>query len=58
MTKKWDDHKAAILDLYKERDMLLREVRQLMAGQYGSEASYTCRPSSHHSSVVDSRPRG
>ncbi|KAB5566877.1 Clr5 domain-containing protein [Coniochaeta sp. 2T2.1] len=39
MTKKWDEHRATIISLYKEQHKPLREVQRLMKEQYGFDAS-------------------
>jgi hypothetical protein len=40
MTKRWDEHRATIISLYKEQHKPLHEVKRLMAEQYGFVASY------------------
>jgi hypothetical protein len=40
MTKKWDDHKAIIVSLYREQNKPLHEVQMIMKRDYGFNASW------------------
>ncbi|KAK1771799.1 Clr5 domain-containing protein [Phialemonium atrogriseum] len=56
MTKKWDEHMAIIMRLYKEQNIPLHEVQTIMEQKHNFKASWVTTPSFYKLAQVELPP--